>query len=160
MYNLKNLSYIILIIFILLFFIDEDINDDVLLVNKDNEISKDYIPNDLEMIDLRYANKDKYLRKEAKDAFEKLASDAKLLGYNIMAVSAYRDYEYQNKLFNNYVKEYGYEYASTCSAKPGYSEHQTGLAVDVMGSNNDYNNFEDSKEFEWMKNTAHLYGFI
>ena len=47
-----------------------------------------------------------------------------------------------------------------CSAKPGHSEHQTGLAVDIMGSNNDYNLFAESKEFEWMKNNAYKYGFI
>ena len=52
------------------------------------------------------------------------------------------------------------EYALTCSAKPGHSEHQTGLAVDVEGENKDYDNFEDTKEFIWMKNNAHRFGFI
>lgn len=162
MNKLKNLSYIIVIIFILLFFIDEDndVNDNTLLVNKENEINKNYIPNDLEEINIKYANKNKFLRKEAKEHFEKLAHDANLLGYKIIAVSAYRDYDYQDKLYNNYVSTYGLEYADMCSAKAGYSEHQTGLAVDVMGSNNDYNKFSESKEFEWMKNNAHLYGFI
>ena len=47
-----------------------------------------------------------------------------------------------------------------CSARPGHSEHQTGLAVDVMGSNNDYDEFEKSIEFSWMKENAHKYGFI
>ena len=162
MNKLKNLSYIIVIIFILLFFIDEDndVNDNTLLVNKNNEINKNYIPNDLEEINIKYANKNKFLRKEAKEHFEKLAHDANLLGYKIIAVSAYRDYDYQDKLYNNYVSTYGLEYADMCSAKAGYSEHQTGLAIDVMGSNNDYNKFSESKEFEWMKNNAHLYGFI
>ena len=162
MNKLKNLSYIIVIIFILLFFIDEDndVNDNTLLVNKNNEINKNYIPNDLEEINIKYANKNKFLRKEAKEHFEKLAHDANLLGYKIIAVSAYRDYDYQDKLYNNYVSTYGLEYADMCSAKAGYSEHQTGLAVDVMGSNDDYNKFSESKEFEWMKNNAHLYGFI
>ena len=162
MNQLKNLSYIIIVIFILLFFIEDDDknNDNILLVNKENEISKNYIPNDLEEINRKYSNEGKYLRKEAKEHFEKLAYDANLLGYRIIAVSAYRDYDYQEKLYNNYVKEYGFEYAEKCSAKPGYSEHQTGLAVDVMGSNSDYNKFAESKEFEWMKNNAHLYGFI
>ena len=63
-------------------------------------------------------------------------------------------------MYNDYVANYGVDYANNCSAKPGYSEHQTGLAVDVMGSNNDYNKFEYTKEFEWMKSNAHLYGFI
>ena len=47
-----------------------------------------------------------------------------------------------------------------CSAKPGHSEHQTGLSIDVEGSNLDYDLFAESKEFNWMKNNAHKYGFI
>ena len=54
----------------------------------------------------------------------------------------------------------GSDYAEHCSAKPGHSEHQTGLAVDVEGSNHDYDDFENSKEFAWMKKNAHLFGFI
>jgi len=58
------------------------------------------------------------------------------------------------------LKKKGQEYADLASARPGHSEHQTGLAIDIMGSNEDYNKFEESVEFEWMKNNAHLYGFI
>ena len=173
--NLKQAYYIVLGILILLFF-TKDVNvkeefyknikwvenpDELLvLVNKNNQLSNDYIPKNLESISLRYANKDKYLRKEAKDAFEKLSSEAAALGYRIVAVSAYRDYNYQNELFNYYVEEKGLEYALDCSAKPGHSEHQTGLAVDVEGENKDYDNFEDTKEFSWMKDNAHRFGFI
>ena len=173
--NLKKAYYIVLGILILLFF-TKDVNvkeefyknikwvenpDELLvLVNKNNQLSNDYIPKNLESISLRYANKDKYLRKEAKDAFEKLSSEAAALGYRIVAVSAYRDYNYQNELFNYYVEEKGLEYALDCSAKPGHSEHQTGLAVDVEGENKDYDNFEDTKEFSWMKDNAHRFGFI
>ena len=173
--NLKKAYYIVLGILILLFF-TKDVNvkeefyknikwvenpDELLvLVNKNNQLSNDYIPKNLESISLRHANKDKYLRKEAKDAFEKLSSEAAALGYRIVAVSAYRDYNYQNELFNYYVEEKGLEYALDCSAKPGHSEHQTGLAVDVEGENKDYDNFEDTKEFSWMKDNAHRFGFI
>lgn len=135
--------------------------DDILvLVNKNNKLSRDFIPKDLEVIDISCAYENKMLRDIAKDSFERLCTDAKALGYKIVAVSAYRNYEYQEKLYNEYVKEKGKEYADRASARPGHSEHQTGLAVDVMGSNNDYDNFEDSIEFEWMKNNAYKYGFI
>mgnify|MGYP002512722705 CR=1 FL=1 len=90
--------------------------------------------------------------------FEKMAYDASLLGYNLIAVSTYRNYEYQKKLFNNYVLEKGYLYASMCSAKPGFSEHQTGLAFDIGSRNN--NVFVQSKEYDWMQNNAYKYGFI
>ena len=120
------------------------------IVNKNIKLKKDYVPNDLESISLNYACKDKLLRKEAKIAFETLASDAKKQGYNIIAVSAFRSYEYQEKLYKNYVKDYGFYYAELCSAKAGHSEHQTGLAVDVADISLDYDNFVDTKEFEWM----------
>ena len=135
-------------------------NEITVLVNKENNLQENYIPDDLEMISLKYAHKDKYLRKEAKEAFEKLSEDASKLGYIILAVSTYRSYEYQKKLYETYTEEKGIEYAANCCAKAGYSEHQTGLAVDVEGSNTDYNKFEESLEFDWMKNNSYKYGFI
>jgi len=132
----------------------------LVLVNKNNQLSSDYIPNDLEKISLKYATDNKYLRKEAKIAFEKLSEEARLRNYTIIAVSTYRSYDYQNELYNYYIKEKGLEYTDLCSARPGHSEHQTGLAVDVMGSNMDYDIFEESYEFTWMRDNAHKFGFI
>ncbi len=161
------------IVLILLFFYDDD-NDDfytnikeikepndlIVLVNKNNILPKDYTPNDLRLINNRYAFDNKYLREEAAIAFENLSADASSLGYKIIATSTYRDYEYQGKLFNEYTNSKGLDYALLCSAKPGHSEHQTGLAVDVEGSNGNYDDFEKSIEFNWMKENAHKYGFI
>jgi len=132
----------------------------LVLVNKNNKLSKNYIPNDLEKLNLKYANEDKYLKKEAKVAFEKLSEEARLRNYMIIATSTYRSYEYQEELYNHYVEIKGLEYADLCSARPGHSEHQTGLAVDVMGSNYDYDRFEESIEFTWMRDNAHKFGFI
>lgn len=174
--SFKYLVYIVLAILIIIFYTkdidllgnsyyknikiipDPDIY--LVLVNKEFKLPRDYIPSNLQLISIEFANDNKYLRQEAKDAFENLSSDAKALGYKIIAVSTYRDYDYQERLYNEYVDEKGLEYADKCSARPGHSEHQTGLAVDVEGSNNDYDDFEDSIEFEWMKNNAHKYGFI
>lgn len=172
----KKCYYIFLAILIILFY-TKDINlfgekfyknisiieqeDDLLvLVNKNNKLTKSYVPPQLEKLSTKYAYKDKYLRKEAKEAFEKLSKKAKKEGLKITAVSTYRSFDYQEQLFHNYVKEYGKKYALKCSAKPGHSEHQTGLAVDVMGSNHDYNKFIETKEFIWMQEHAHEYGFI
>lgn len=132
----------------------------LVLVNKEYKLSENYVPSKLELISNEFANENKYLREEAKVAFETLSKDAKNLGYRVVAVSTYRDYEYQDKLYNMYVEEKGIDYADKCSARPGHSEHQTGLAVDVEGSNRDYDEFENSKEFVWMKENAYKYGFI
>lgn len=135
-------------------------NNKLVLVNKYNKLEDNYIPNDLVKLNIKYSNDDKYLKKEAANNFYKLSRDAKRLGYQIKVVSAYRSYLYQEKLFNYYILEKGLDYALLCSAKPGHSEHQTGLAIDIEGSNLDYNLFEESIEFKWMKKNAHKYGFI
>lgn len=172
----KSFYYTFLAILIILFY-TKDLNlfgtkfyknikiiereDDILvLVNKNNKLTKSFVPPHLEKINIKYANNDKYLRKEARNAFEKLSKNAKKEKLNITAVSAYRSFDYQENLFKKYVKNKGKDYALKCSAKPGHSEHQTGLAVDVMGSNKDYNKFAETKEFLWMKENAHKYGFI
>ena len=170
---MKKYIYIIFLLFIIylggliiknLFYqnikIIKDPDNLLVLVNKNNRLPDDFVPKNLEKINLAFANEDKYMVKEAKEQFEKLSAEANSIGYNIIAVSTYRSYDYQEKLFTGYIKEKGEEHTLNYSAKPGHSEHQTGLAVDVMGSNNDYNLFEESIEFEWMVNNAHKYGFI
>ena len=170
--NLEGFTCIMVIILILLFVYDDGddfyenikeikkTDDIIVLVNKNNALPSNYVPNDLRLINNRYAYDGKYLREEAAINFENLSTDASMLGYRIIAISTFRDYEYQGKLFNEYTNSKGLEYALLCSAKPGHSEHQTGLAVDVEGSNMDYDEFEKSIEFNWMKENAHKYGFI
>ena len=130
------------------------------LVNKNNKLPSNYIPNDLEPINIKYSLENKYLRHTARIAFEKMAKQAKKKGFNIIAVSTYRSYEYQKKLYNNYVKDKGFYYADMASARAGHSEHQTGLAVDVSDNSYDYDNFENTKEFIWMTKNCYKYGFI
>ena len=130
------------------------------LVNKNNKLDENYIPENLEEINNSYACKEKYLKKEARISFETMAKEAKKEGYDIIAVSTYRSYNYQDKLYNNYVKSKGIYYADISSARAGFSEHQTGLAVDVADKSLDYDNFEETKEFIWMINNSYKYGFI
>lgn len=137
-----------------------NLNTNYLLVNKFNYLDRNYIPNNLELLDNSYAKSGIYLVKEAKDNLERLISDAKNAGMNIRVISAYRSYSYQENLYNNYVKNDGVENADTYSARPGYSEHQTGLVVDVTRAFDDFNNFENTNEYTWMLENAHNYGFI
>ncbi len=135
-------------------------NTSYILVNKYNNLSKDYVPENLEAIDPAYSNGEKYMVSYAKDAFEELAKSAKEEGYNIYAMSTYRSYNYQNSLYNNYVSLDGKENADTYSARAGYSEHQTGLAADVYNKEKSYTEFEQTKEFTWMQENAYKFGFI
>ena len=161
---MEKIIYILILIILENNFYKDIENVDVtnydFIVNKNYKLSEDYIPNDLKQLNLEYSCKNKYLRKIAKINFEKMAEDAKKEGFNIIVVSAYRSYDYQNNLYNNYVKEKGFYYADMASARAGHSEHQTGLAVDIADLSLDYDNFEYTKEFNWVKNNAHKYGFI
>lgn len=138
----------------------KNLNSNTILVNKYNYLTKDYIPNDLEEINTTYARLGMQLVKEAKEAFESLAEAAKKEQMTIIAMSSYRSYDYQVELYNKYVQTDGKDAADTYSARAGYSEHQTGLAVDVYNNDLPYTSFEQTEEFNWMQKNAYKYGFI
>lgn len=137
-----------------------NLNNINILVNKYISLPKDYIPNNLEEIDINYALPGMKLVKDAKNAFESMAKDAKKENLTIIAMSTYRSYEYQKNLYSNYVNKDGVEKANQYSAKPGHSEHQTALAVDIYNKEKPYTEFENTKEFLWMQENAYKYGFI
>ena len=135
-------------------------NTEKILVNKYYYLNENYIPKDLIDMDTKYSKQGMKLVKVAKEAFEELSEDALKEDMNIIAMSSYRSYEYQVNLYNNYVKKDGKEAADTYSARPGFSEHQTGLAIDVYNKKEPYTNFEQTEEFKWMQDNAYKYGFI
>ena len=131
----------------------------LMLVNKYNKLDKNYEPNNLVSIDSNYGRG--YLNKEAYQQMQKLVMDGYNLGYNIYLQSPYRSYATQEYLYNSYVQKSSKKEADTYSARPGHSEHQTGLSVDVCQKGNcSIDNFGNTKEYDWMKNNAHKYGFI
>jgi D-alanyl-D-alanine carboxypeptidase len=138
----------------------------LILINKQNPIDSNYKPDDLTKI--KYYAKDRseagrYMRKEAADQFHLLAEAAAEEGYELVMTTAYRSYGFQQVLWNNYVANEGEAAASRFSAKPGQSEHQSGLAVDVSSPSVDYaltENFGKTEEGIWLANNAHLFGFI
>lgn len=131
-----------------------------ILVNKHNYLTEDYVPENLENINSSYALSNMKMVSEAKNAFENLSKDAAKQNLKVIAMSTYRSYEYQVDLYNRYVKTDGKEAADTYSGRPGNSEHQTGLAVDVYNVKETYTNFEKTKEYTWMQDNAYKYGFI
>jgi len=94
---------------------------------------------------------------EALAALKKMQAAAKKEGYSLGLLSGFRSYETQKKLYNSYVAKYGQKTTDTFSARPGHSEHQTGLAFDV-GAISD--SFGDTKEGKWLEANAYKYGFI
>ncbi|WP_249529467.1 M15 family metallopeptidase [Paenibacillus brevis] len=137
------------------------------LVNKEYALPEDYEPSDLVYPDVRFTFSEKIekrmMRSEAAAALEKLFDGAEEDGIYLAGVSAYRSHSTQTSLFNRYVKKDGLEKAKTYSAVPGHSEHETGLAIDVSGSDGKCaaeDCFGDTKEAEWLAKHATEYGFI
>ena len=89
--------------------------------------------------------------------FCKMINDAANQGLNIWFASGFRSYDYQAQIYNNYVARDGQDLADTYSARPGHSEHQSGLAIDV---NQIDDSFAGTPEAIWLENHCHEYGFI
>ncbi len=135
------------------------LNQVYILSNKYTTLS-DYVPENLEKVSSSCSTGTRYLVREARLAFEEMCTDAKQEGYTINAMSTYRSYEYQVGLYQRYVDQDGVEKADTYSARPGFSEHQTGLVVDVDNRKTAYTSFDTTKEYTWMQENAYKYGFI
>lgn len=138
-----------------------------LVVNKQRMISEDYSPSDLRLPDvLLFPNKSRdqlQLTDTAATALEQMFNDAEAEGVQLMLGSAYRSYSVQNFYYENYVATYGQEEADRFSARPGTSEHQTGLAVDIAEPDQScYLQvcFEGETAGMWVSENANKYGFI
>ena len=128
----------------------------LILVNKYYSIDKDYNAN-LETLGDGYG-KGK-LNKEAAKHFREMVDAAKADGITLKSISAYRSYSSQESIYKNYVKQDGVKKADTYSARPGHSEHNTGLAVDINTASSSAH-FEKTKEYDWLINNSYKYGFI
>jgi len=137
----------------------DDAESYLVLVNKYNYLDSSYVPSDLEEINTIYALSNMSLRKKTKNAFEELSKDAKKENLNIIAMSTYRSYQYQVNLYSKYKSQDG-NLVDTYAGRAGYSEHQSGLAVDVYNKKTTYTNFENTSEYNWMLENAYKYGFI
>lgn len=136
-----------------------NLDDLQIIVNKYNVLPSDYVPNDLEAINNKYNRGfNNKMRHAARIAFEEMCEAALKDNITIYSGSAYRSYNYQLNLYNRYVSIDGKEKAETYSARAGYSEHQTGLATDIMNAKLDYISASD-KEYTWLVNNSYKYGF-
>ncbi len=138
------------------------------VVNKKRQLKpKEYAPADLVTpnVALRSAptTDEMQMRKEAAGALEQMFAAAKVDGINLLMASGYRPYSLQASVYNRYVKNDGQASADSQSARPGHSEHQTGLAVDVGGTNRVceiQDCFADTPEAKWVAVNAYKYGYI
>lgn len=118
--------------------------DEIVVANKKHPMAANYNPGE---------------NPTAKAAFLRLRNDMIAQGYNVgYAYSGFRSYDYQKVLYQNYVNKDGQAAADRYSARPGYSEHQTGLVFDLTDKAG--NLLEDAAASTWLKNNAHRYGFV
>lgn len=136
------------------------------LVDKQNGLPKNFVPKDLITPNVRFSTnvaERKKMTKEAGRALEKMFNDANKAGIVLYAQSGYRSYATQQSIYQSNVKRYGQKETDKFSAKPGHSEHQTGLAMDITSKSVNFNlteKFADTKEGKWLIKNASKYGFI
>lgn len=139
------------------------------IVNKSHPLNpKSYMPAALTVpnipIRLDGGNPEMHLRPEAAAALETMAAAAKQSGLKLILESGYRSFTQQTSLYNYYVKVQGQATADLQSARPGYSEHQTGLAIDLGSTTQPSCNialcFADTAEGKWLAANAFRYGFL
>lgn len=141
--------------------------DILVLVNKEYALPADYIPEDLVIPNVRFPFVEdlskKQLREVAARALEELFAAADEEGLELFAISGYRSYDRQDAIFASNVQKHGEEAANRFSARPGESEHQTGLTMDVSSPSAGFDltvEFGETPEGQWLKKHASDFGFI
>lgn len=137
------------------------------VVNKQHPLNpKTYVPSDLVTPNVPVrepGDPTMQVRAVTATALEQMFAAAKSQGLNLQLSSGYRSYDYQNSTYNGYVQAQGQAAADAASARPGYSEHQTGLAADIEPVSRQCELdqcFANLPEGKWLAANAYLYGFI
>lgn len=133
---------------------------ELMLTNKYNYLDKNYEPEDVVKISSRYAYEDNKAPKEILNYYIEMFNAAEKDGIDLIISSAYRSYKEQEETYEYYKKIKGEEGIKKYAALPGYSEHQTGLAFDILTTDTLTDDFDKTKEFEWLQKNAYKYGFI
>lgn len=138
---------------------DKDIDGTVFLVNRQHMVSKLYAPDTRKVI---APGMSQSMREDAASALEEMIAAAKEEGINLSIVSGYRSYSKQSTIYSRKKASQGQEAADRISARPGASEHQLGLAMDLAkkGSSQLNTRFGTTEEGKWVSDNAHRFGFI
>lgn len=139
---------------------DKNIDGKVYLVNRQHALEQRYVPPDLRDVLVHGISQD--MRQEAATALEAMFEAAKEAGAPLSSVSGYRSYTKQSTIYQRKVDTVGTKEADRISARPGTSEHQLGLAMDVAkkGSSQLNKGFADTVQGQWVYQNAHRFGFI
>lgn len=141
------------------------LNDELfILVNENNKLEDDYVPSTLVESDIAFEEyiDCKQLDERTSNAAKEMFNAALKENINLIAISGYRSYSVQENLYNSRVEVKGIEKTRQYTAEPGASEHQTGLAIDIVCNDYPYldEGFENTDAFKWLYNNCYKYGFI
>ena len=135
-----------------------------MIVNKFYTLDENYTPENLKNISLSYSygkEGDNKLIDYAYEKFLELWEDAHNAGYYLMVTSSYRSYKDQKEIYESRKNSQGEKKADQTAARPGHSEHQTGLVIDMTSKNEPYaDEFTKSEAYQWLKENAYKYGWI
>lgn len=127
-----------------------------LLVNKYYYLDSDYAPDDIVKISLSYSYSGNSCSKVVLDAFIEMYKEAMKEDIQLIVNSSYRSYESQDSVWSQRKKKSGIEAADNYAARAGFSEHQTGLALDL----DRYNSKDSDEAYAWLARNAYRFGFI
>ena len=134
---------------------------ELMLTNKFYYLDKSYNSDNMVKVSNTYSyGEDQMLTKETFDAFKEMWKSAKSENLNLIINSSFRSYEDQEEVYNFYKSTKGEEAADLIAAHPGFSEHQTGMAIDIQTYKSSAKTFENFDEFKWLEKNAYKYGFI
>lgn len=141
------------------------LNDELfILVNENNKLEDDYVPSTLVESDIAFEGyiECKQLDERTSNAAKEMFNAALNDNVNLIAISGYRGYSVQENLYNSRVEVKGVEKTRQYTAEAGASEHQTGLAIDIVCNDYPYldEGFENTDAFKWLYNNCYKYGFI
>ena len=131
-----------------------------ILVNKYTSLPEKYAPDDVVEMSNWYSYPGNSIRKDVYDAFKEMFNAAKEEGLTLIVNSSYRTYEVQKEIYDDYDDNRGREYADKYAARPDFSEHQTGLSIDIFSPGSNMESFEGTDEFKWLSENSYKYGFI
>lgn len=143
-------------------------NDRSMLINKYHKLPDDYEPENLVLTpsacvigeDYSCQSETQYVVDEVAEAFQNMVDDAALEGMQLKSIASYRSYAYQKNLYDYYASQNGVAYADAYYARPGQSEHNSGLAIDVTIDDWNFTEIENAPKYDWLLEHMADYGFI
>lgn len=139
-----------------------NINNPVILINSKFGLDKNYVPKDLSIPEIPFSDEsideEKHVAGIMKEPLEELVNEAKNQGIFLFGNSGYRSYKSQEEVYEDRVRNQGRRLADAYVAKPGFSEHQTGLCMDITNQEKFF--VEGTVESDWLKENCSKFGFI